>query len=219
MNKYFDSAIAFGSICSLGLATLTFAEDNIPNLPPNTVKDIQLQRLHDSLATNLKDLETVNRDPLSISQPVHRDVIDTIKEFEGFESQTYIDTDGTPVIGYGLSTIGGKPVKLGDRISVREADLALNNQLQEIQQKLKQNITVELSDRQVSAIASLAYNVGVNFLADSTLLRKLNAGNYQGAADEFLRWDKANVGGRLVQMPGLARRRQAERRLFLQPNS
>ena len=219
MNKYFDSAIAFGSICSLGLATLTFAEDNIPNLPPNTVKDIQLQRLHDSLATNLKDLETVNRDPLSISQPVHRDVIDTIKEFEGFESQAYIDTDGTPVIGYGLSTIGGKPVKLGDRISVREADLALNNQLQEIQQKLKQNITVELSDRQVSAIASLAYNVGVNFLADSTLLRKLNAGNYQGAADEFLRWDKANVGGRLVQMPGLARRRQAERRLFLQPNS
>ena len=142
--------------------------------------------------------------------------LNLIKEFEGFESQAYVDTDGTPVIGYGLSKISGKSVQLGDRISVVQADNALNRQMQVIQQELKQVIQIELSDRQLSAVASLAFNTGVDPIKESTLVSKINSGDSLGAADEFLRWDKADVNGSLVQLPGLTRRRQAERKLFLE---
>ncbi len=229
MNKYFDSAIALTSICSLGLATLTFAEETVSYEQPRMVQDLQLKRLDNSLAANLSSIETAN--PIAIPQPkpqpkqkpktvpVPPQAINIIKEFEGFESQAYIDTDGTPVIGYGLSRIDGKPVQLGDRISAREADLALNNQLIEIQTVLDKAISVDLSDRQLSAIASLSFNVGVGFIENSTLVKKLNAKDYEGAANEFLRWDKADVRGQLVQLPGLTRRRQAERELFLHLDS
>lgn len=221
MNKYFDSAIALTSICSVGLAGLSIAEDTIPYEQPHTVKDVHLQRLDYSLAANLKALESVPPPQLlkPASQPVPLVAINLVKEFEGFASQAYIDTDGTPVIGYGLSTIGGTPVQIGDRISPLEADAALEAQLAMIQQELDRAIKVDLSDRQLSALASLSFNVGVNFIQDSTLVKKLNAGDYQGAANEFLRWDKANMGGRLVQLSGLTRRRQAERMLFLHLDS
>ncbi|MGD1920887.1 MAG: lysozyme [Pleurocapsa sp.] len=218
MNKYFDSAIALTSICSVGLATLSLAEDTIAYEQPNTVKDIQLQRLDNSLAANLRSLEKVESpaptEPAPL--PISTAAINIIKEFEGFKNQAYIDTDGTPVIGYGLSRIEGKPVQMGDRISVEDANSALYSQLQVIQQELDKAITVDLSDRQLGAIASLSFNVGVSHIGNSTLVRKVNAGDYTGAANEFLRWDKADVRGRLVQLPGLTRRRYAERQLFLQ---
>ena len=228
MNKYFDSAIVITSICSLGLATLLTTQDTIAYPESDTVKDIQLERLDHSLAVNLKDLETVtpptNADITKTPQepqpkPISATTINLIKEFEGFESQAYIDTDGTPVIGYGLSKIAGEAVQLGDRISPKQADTALNTQLQKIQQKLDRVVKVKLSDRQLGALASLSFNVGVNSVENSTLVKKLNTGDYAGAANEFLRWDKANIRGRLVQMPGLTRRRQAERQLFLHQNS
>lgn len=228
MNKYFDSAIVITSICSLGLATLLTAKDTIAYPESNTVKDIQLERLDHSLAVSLQNLETVtlpiNTDSTKTPQelqpkPISATAINLIKEFEGFESQAYIDTDGTPVIGYGLSKISGEAVQLGDHISPKQADAALNTQLQEIHQELDRAVKVELSDRQLSALASLSFNVGVNAIENSTLIKKLNTGDYTGAANEFLRWDKANIRGRLVQMPGLTRRRQAERQLFLHQNS
>ncbi|MGB5715205.1 MAG: lysozyme, partial [Waterburya sp.] len=128
----------------------------------------------------------------------------------------YIDTDGTPVIGYGLSRIAGKPVRIGDRISPTEADTALNNHLEEIHRELDQMVKVSLSEQQLSALASISFNVGINSIKKSTLVKKINEEDYAGAANEFLRWDKANLGGRLVQMPGLTRRRYAERQLFLE---
>lgn len=204
------------SICSIGLATMSIAEDTITYEQADTVRNIQLQRLEHHLTTHLDNLETVNSSKSSQPQVVAGKAIKLIKEFEGFESQAYIDTDGTPVIGYGLSRIADKPVQIGDRISPQQADVTLNIQLQAIQQELDRVIKVELSDRQLSALASLAFNVGVDFVKNSTLIEKLNAGDYNGAANEFLRWDKANIQGRLVQMPGLIRRRQAERQLFLE---
>ena len=218
MNQYFDSVIALTSVFSIGLATLSLAEDTIAYEQPGTVKDIQLQKLDNSLAANLKSLEQV-KPPAPVEpepQPISVAAVDIIKEFEGFKTYAYIDTDGTPVIGYGLSQIDGKPVQIGDRISVEDANAALHSQLQTIQEELDRAISVDLSDRQLGAIASLSFNAGVNQIENSTLIRKVNAGDNAGAANEFLRWDKANVSGRLVQLPGLARRRQAEKQLFLQ---
>jgi GH24 family phage-related lysozyme (muramidase) len=150
-------------------------------------------------------------------QPIPAQALKLIREFEGFKESAYIDTDGTPVIGYGLSKINGKQVQIGDRISVPQAEAALKSQLHEIQKQIKSEVKVKLNDNQLSALTSLAFNVGVNFISESTLVRKLNAKDYVGAANEFPRWDKANVGGSLLPLEGLARRRQAERTLFLTP--
>lgn len=217
-NKYLNRAIMITSLGTLGFATISLAENKIANKEPDTLKDIHLHRLEHRLAVNLKNLETVDLPKSRQPKPVSIHAIKIIKEFEGFESQAYIDTDGRPVIGYGLANINNKPVKIGDRITLNQAEAELNKQLQKIQQELDQTVKVKLSDRQKSALASLAFNVGVKFIQDSTLVSKLNAGDYHGAANEFLRWDKANIQGSYLQLPGLTRRRQAERQLFLEQN-
>ena len=211
------------SVCSIGLTTLSFAADKIPDPQSHVVHKIQLQKLDRSLEVDLKNLETETRKtPKKTSlkkatpKPISPVAINLIKEFEGFEEQAYIDTDGAAVIGYGLSRIGGQPVQVGDRISAEQANAALKAQVREIQRELDRAIKVNLSDRQLSALASLSFNVGVDYVAESTLVRKINAEDYAGAANEFLRWDKANVGGALVSMPGLTKRREAERQLFLE---
>jgi lysozyme len=220
LNKYIDGAIILTSVCSLGLTTISIAESKIYEPANNVVKDLQLERLDDSLTTKLKKSETyIAPTPIKPQpKPVSKLAINLIKEFEGFKDYAYIDTDGTPVIGYGLSRIGGSPVQIGDRISTTQADAALNAHIREIHQELEQIIKVDLSDRQLSALTSIAFNVGVDNIKNSTLVRKINTKDYTGAADEFLRWDKANLQGALVQMPGLSRRRAAERQLFLSHN-
>lgn len=205
------------SVCSLGLTTISIAESKIYEPSNNVVKDLQLERLDNSLRVDLKKSESyIALTPIKPQpKPISKVAINLIKEFEGFKDYAYIDTDGTPVIGYGLSKIGGIPVQIGDRISTTQADAALNAHVREIHRELDEAVKVDLSDRQLSAITSLAYNVGVDGVKNSTLVQKINAQDYAGAADEFLRWDKANLQGALVQMPGLTRRRTAERQLFL----
>ncbi|MGB5632959.1 MAG: lysozyme [Waterburya sp.] len=222
MNKYIEGAIVLTSVCSLGLTTVSIAESTIyessNKVVKDVVKDMQLQRLNNSLAINLRNSE-IDIAPTPVKpqpKPVSDIAINLIKEFEGFKDYAYIDTDGTPVIGYGLSRIAGKPVRIGDRISPTEADTALNNHLEEIHRELDQMVKVSLSEQQLSALASISFNVGINSIKKSTLVKKINEEDYAGAANEFLRWDKANLGGRLVQMPGLTRRRYAERQLFLE---
>lgn len=193
-------------------ATIPIAE-GVERPSHSVIRELQLQRLENSLTRDLQPSQTSMA--LSVPKPTS-EAVTLIKEFEGFESRAYIDTDGTPVIGYGLSRVAGKPVRVGDRISPQQADLALNNHLQEIYRELDRIVKVRLSDRQLGALASIAFNVGTNAIERSTLIEKINHRDYVGAADEFLRWDKANVNGRLLQLPGLTRRRQAERQLFLQ---
>jgi lysozyme len=219
LNKYIDGVIVLTSISSLGLATMSMAESKIyePSMANNVVKDLQLERLDNSLTNKLKKSEAyIAPTPIKPQvKPVSQIALNLIKEYEGFKDYAYIDTDGTPVIGYGLSRIGGIPVQIGDRISTTQADAALNSHLREIHRELDKVIKVKLSDRQFSALASISYNVGVDSIKTSTLVKKINAQDYTGAADEFLRWDKANLQGTLVQLPGLTRRRTAERQLFL----
>ena len=138
-----------------------------------------------------------------------------VKELEGFRSSAYVDTDGTVVIGYGMPVIEGKKVKLGERISQVQAETALKDKLQEIQQKILAASTVELNSNQLVALTSFAFNVGVESLFKSTLFRKLNTGDFLGAANEFPYWNKANMGRRLVPLAGLTKRRLTEKNLFL----
>ena len=220
MRQLIDSAIVVISVCTLGLATISLAEDTIEHSSDSVIRELQLQKLDHTLRVSLNRSQTRDIKPPSKPQlKPASEAIALIKEFEGFESQAYVDTDGTPVIGYGLSKIGSKKVQMGDRISPKEADTALNAHLQEIYRELEQTVEVNLSDRQLGALASISFNVGINSIKNSTLVEKINAGDFAGAANEFLRWDKANMRGQLVRLPGLTRRRQAERQLFLEQNS
>lgn len=143
--------------------------------------------------------------------------INLVKQYEGFRSSAYIDTSGLPVIGYGLSKINGKTVRMGQYVTQAQADAALAQELYYIQRIVQSKVRVKLTPNQLGALTSLVYNAGTRVITNSTLSRKLNAGDYAGAAREFPRWNKANRGGRLVAFPGLTKRRLAEQRMFLTP--
>ena len=138
-----------------------------------------------------------------------------IKQFEGCRLTAYPDpgTGGDPwTIGYGWThPIDGKPVKPGMTIDQETADRLLKTGLVSYENDVLKLVRVKLTKGQFDALVSFAYNVGSRALSTSKLLKKLNAGDIKGAADEFLRWNKA--GGK--EMPGLTKRRKAEREVFL----
>lgn len=143
--------------------------------------------------------------------------INLVKQHEGFRPYAYLDTSGLPVIGYGQTRINGKTVQIGQYITQAQADTALEQELHYIQSLVLASVQVNLTPHQLGALTSLVYNAGTRVIKNSTLIRKLNAGDYLGAAQEFPRWNKANQGGKLVVFPGLTKRRLEEQKLFLTP--
>lgn len=146
-----------------------------------------------------------------------------IKEFENLEVIAYPDpgTGGAPwTIGWGHT---GPEVKPGLTWTRTQAEQALNNDLAQFERDVTQLVKVKINQNQFDALVSFAFNVGSDIdaddiaegLGDSTLLKKLNAGDYDGAADEFPKWNKA--AGKVLK--GLTRRRNAERDLFLKPSA
>ncbi|MFV3380265.1 lysozyme [Pseudomonas sp. NY15354] len=131
-----------------------------------------------------------------------------IKSFEGLRLQAYQDAVGVWTIGYGAT----RGVKAGMSISKEQAERMLLNDVQRFEPEVERLVTVPLSQNQWDALVSFAYNLGSANLESSTLRRLLNSGDYAAAADQFPRWNKA--GGKVLA--GLARRREAERALFLE---
>lgn len=142
---------------------------------------------------------------MKISQPG----LDAIKAHEGLRLTAYPDpaSGGDPwTIGYGHT----RDVQRGQTITPEQAEQFLRDDLAWVETCIARTVTVPLSQGQYDALCSLIFNIGAGAFGKSTLLRKLNSGD-ASAADEFLRWDKA--AGK--SMPGLARRRAAERAMFL----
>ncbi|MEG6079896.1 lysozyme [Enterobacter kobei] len=138
--------------------------------------------------------------------------ISLIKQFEGCKLTAYQDSVGVWTIGYGWTQpVDGKPIRAGMTIKQETAERLLKTGLVSYESDVSRLVKVGLTQGQFDALVSFAYNLGSRSLSTSTLLRKLNAGDYAGAADEFLRWNKA--GGKVLN--GLTRRREAERALFL----
>ena len=135
-----------------------------------------------------------------------------IKQFEGCKLTAYQDSVGVWTIGYGWTQpVDGKPIRAGMTIKQETAERLLKTGLVSYESDVSRLVKVGLTQGQFDALVSFTYNLGARSLSTSTLLRKLNAGDYAGAADEFLRWNKA--GGKVLN--GLTRRREAERALFL----
>lgn len=135
-----------------------------------------------------------------------------IKQFEGCKLTAYQDSVGVWTIGYGWTKpVDGKPIRAGMTIKQETAERLLKTGLVSYESDVSRLVKVGLTQGQFDALVSFTYNLGARSLSTSNLLRKLNAGDYAGAADEFLRWNKA--GGKVLN--GLTRRREAERALFL----
>jgi lysozyme len=140
--------------------------------------------------------------------------LELIQSFEGLRLEAYDDGGGVWTIGYGTTRYpdSGKTVMEGETISQAQAEEYFAADVDDFAADVGRLVHVPLSQQQFDACCSLAYNIGSGAFAKSTLLQKLNAGDYYGAADEFLRWNKD--GG--VVNPGLVNRRKFERALFLE---
>jgi lysozyme len=130
-----------------------------------------------------------------------------IQECEGVRLNAYLDSIGIPTIGVGHT---GPEVCMGQTITPDECSALLRTDLAKAEDAVNFMVKVDINQDQFDALVSFAFNVGIGALGKSTLLRKLNAGDYAGAAAEFLRWDQA--GGKHI--PGLLKRRHAESALF-----
>ena len=137
--------------------------------------------------------------------------IDLIKKYEGFRPQAYQDSVGVWTIGYGTTRINGQPVKAGMTITEDQALQLVQQEVNKLWSQIEQISRVNLNQNQMNALVDFAYNLGFNALKTSTLMNKVNAGDFTGAANEFNRWVYA--GGKVL--PGLVKRREAEKQLFL----
>ena len=141
--------------------------------------------------------------------------INEIKQSEGLRLKAYPDPgskDGKPVtIGYGTTRINGNPVKMGTTITKEQAEQYLVADLQLFAAKVDKLIKVKVTQGQFDALVSLAYNIGLDAFANSTLLRQLNAGNYKDVPTQFRRWNKND--GKVMQ--GLVNRREREIKMWL----
>jgi lysozyme len=139
--------------------------------------------------------------------------IDLIKEFEGFSAAPYLCPAGVWTIGYGSTRYPDhsrvqptdKPVTESEAVAILAATLT------DYETGVLNLVEVDMTQNQFDALVSFAYNLGLQNLKTSTLLRFMNNGQYAHVAEQFARWNKA--AGKVL--PGLVRRRAAERDLFL----
>lgn len=154
--------------------------------------------------------------------PVSAECFDMVKHFEGFRAVAYRDPVGILTIGYG-HTRGVRP---GDRVTDAQAVAMLRDDLAEAANAVRAAVTVPLTVGQFEALRSFTFNVGPGAkgkkdgfvrLASgkpSTMLRKMNTGDYEGAGREFERWVYGAVNSQKRILPGLVSRRAAEAALW-----
>lgn len=137
--------------------------------------------------------------------------LELVKHFEGFYPNAYKDPVGIWTIFYGHTGLQHRDgtVYPGRTGTKEEGERLLRYDMNQFERRVEALVKVPLDDNQFSALVSFDFNTGG--LAKSTLLKKLNAGDYAGAAGQFGLW--VNAGGR--KLSGLVRRRKSERNLFL----
>lgn len=134
--------------------------------------------------------------------------LEVIKDSEGLRLKAYLPTKNDVwTVGYG-HTHG---VYQGMVITEQQAEQFLHEDVKWAEDAVNQYVHVNLTQNQFDALVSFVFNVGTGNFSNSTLLKLLNKGDYKGAADQFLRWNKQKG----VVLNGLTTRRKNERALFL----
>lgn len=138
--------------------------------------------------------------------------INLISSFEGCELKAYLCPAKVWTIGFGTTVYpNGVKVKKGDSCTLDQAKQFKAHDLKRFEKTVNNLVKVPLTQNQFDALVSLTYNIGTGAFEESTLLKKLNTGDYQGAADQFTVWNKG--GGKVLQ--GLVNRRAKEKEVFL----
>lgn len=137
--------------------------------------------------------------------------IKLIQDFEGLMLEAYRCSAGVLTIGYGHTSAAGEPFVTPDmKITQAEADAIFRRDVQKYCDGVRGVLQVEVSENQFSAMVSLAYNIGVEAFATSSVLRFTNERRFDEAAASFALWNKA--AGQVLR--GLVRRRAAEAELY-----
>ncbi|MDE3188058.1 MAG: lysozyme [Acidobacteriota bacterium] len=134
--------------------------------------------------------------------------LELLKRSEGFRGRTYLDKAGYPTIGYGHRLV--HPECYPEGISEAQGEAILLMDVGEAEQAVERLVKVTLSQGQFDALVDFVFNLGAGRLAESRLLAELNAGRYDAAGGQLLRWDHAGEG----EVAGLKSRREAELRLW-----
>lgn len=168
--------------------------------------------MFDNIIKSLKKIlpgnKSSNNNELRKEMKISDSGISLIKAFEGCRLQSYQDVVGIWTIGVGHVDPSIGP---NQTITQEQADAILRADLSKFESGVSKLLKISVSQDQFDALVCFSFNVGLKALADSTLLKLLNSGDFIGASAQFERWDKA--GGKPV--PGLTRRRLAEKSLFL----
>lgn len=146
-----------------------------------------------------------------MTRKINETGLDFIKQWEGLKLTAYLDAAGIWTIGYGHTRRAGEPYPYkGMKITQADADRILLRDLAQYEYTIENNVKVDLTDNQFSALVSFCFNVGPANFRKSTLLKKLNAGDYNAVPAELMKWVYA--GGKRIQ--GLVNRRAAETGLW-----
>lgn len=137
-----------------------------------------------------------------------------IAEFEGFRAQSYQCVAGQWTVGFGHC---GADVYPGMTITRAHGEALLDSDMAVADEAVRR-VCPKATEHQRWALVSLAFNIGANAFAGSTVARLHARGDYQGAARAFGMWNKATVDGRLQELPGLTRRRAAEAAFYMTPD-
>lgn len=140
-----------------------------------------------------------------------------IRKFEGLRHELYLCPAGVWTIGYGHAVSRNEPaarVLFPSPIGTGVAEGLLWRDVSAVASAIDRMVTVRLTNNQFCALISFVFNVGIGAFKRSTLLRKLNAGDYAAVPKELMRWTRG--GGKVL--PGLQRRREAEAKLWMTPD-
>lgn len=137
--------------------------------------------------------------------------LNLIKKSEGTKLTAYLDPVGKLTIGTGHLVLPGDNIQLGDMITQEQSDNFLRNDLKSAEDTVNNLVKVQLTQNMFDSLVDFVYNCGYGNFRTSTLLKKINANLFQDAALEFSKWDKS--AGQVL--PGLVKRREAEKELFL----
>ena len=188
-------------------AAVPNTDDNLTNLFSNfrklaggSLSQVQVDQINHLVAGFQQKLKTVSTAGINL-----------ICSFEGLRLNAYDDGVGVWTIGFGTTIYpNGIKVKKGDTCTEAQAKAYMAHDLKKFESAVNSAVTVSINQNQFDALVSLAYNIGTSGFKNSTLVKKLNAGDIRGAAAQFDVWNKG--GGKVMQ--GLVNRRAVERKLF-----
>lgn len=149
--------------------------------------------------------------PMAQVNRISRIGLDLIKGFEGLRRRSEPLANSRWIVGYGHT----RSAREGVEVTEREAEYLLRYDLQEYEDLVRNEALAPLNQNEFDALVAFAWNVGKDAFRGSDVLKYVSAGEMLAAAESFAAWRKARVGGKLIVVDALVRRRSAEKNLFL----